>query len=90
MNNYSRTKTTMAKRKTPRIIVRPLPGDTAGLACKVDNTIEIDPNITERERLRVTVHEALHLADWDLPEKKVDRISRKIADVLWKQGYRRK
>jgi hypothetical protein len=37
----------------------------------------------------VTVHEALHLGDWKAPEKKVDRISRKIADVLWSQGYRR-
>jgi hypothetical protein len=78
------------KPKVPKVIVRPLPGDTAGLACKKDNTIEIDPNIaTERERLRVTVHEALHLGEWSLPEKKVDRISRLIADVLWKQGYRR-
>jgi hypothetical protein len=77
------------KPKVPKVIVRPLPGDIAGLACKKDNTIELDPNITERERLRVTVHEALHLGEWSLPEKKVDRISRLIADVLWKQGYRR-
>jgi hypothetical protein len=78
------------KPKVPKVIVRPLPGDIAGLACKKDNTIELDPNIaTERERLRVTVHEALHLGDWKAPEKKVDRISRKIADVLWSQGYRR-
>lgn len=77
------------KPKVPKVIVRPLPGDTAGLACKADNTIEIDPNITERERLRVTVHEAYHLADWKAREDKVDRVSRKIADVLWSQGYRR-
>ena len=77
------------KPKVPKVIVRPLPGDTAGLACKADNTIEIDPNITERERLRVTVHEACHLADWKASERKVDRVSRKIADVLWSQGYRR-
>jgi hypothetical protein len=30
----------MPKPKTPRIIVRPLPGDTGGLACKKDNTID--------------------------------------------------
>lgn len=80
----------MPKAKTPRIIVRPLEGDTAGLACKEDNTIEIDPRIaTERERLRVVIHEALHLADWAMSERKVDNRSRKIADVLWKQGYRK-
>ncbi len=77
------------KPKVPKVIVRPLPGDTAGLACKKDNTIEIDPNITERERLRVTVHEAYHIADWKAREDKVDRVSRQIADVLWSQGYRR-
>jgi hypothetical protein len=78
------------KPKAPKVIVRPLPGDIAGLACKKDNTIELDPDIaTERERLRVTVHEALHLGQWSLPEKKVDRISRLITDVLWSQGYRR-
>ncbi len=77
------------KPKVPKVIVRPLPGDIGGLACKKDNTIELDPNITERERLRVTVHEALHLGDWKASERKVDRISRQIAEVLWKQGYRR-
>ncbi len=77
------------KPKVPKVIVRPLPGDIGGLACKKDNTIELDPNVTERERLRVTVHEALHLGDWKASERKVDRISRQIAEVLWKQGYRR-
>lgn len=77
------------KPKMPKVIVRPLPGDIGGLACKADNTIELDPNITERERLRVTVHEALHLGDWKAPERKVNRISRQIADLLWSQGYRR-
>ncbi len=81
----------MPKVKTPRIIVRPLPGDTAGLACKKDNTIELDPHIKgAKEFLRVTVHEALHIADWSAPEAKVDRVSREITEVLWKQGYRKK
>lgn len=81
----------MTKPKTPRIIVRPLPGNTGGLACKETNTIEIDPRITgQQELLRVTVHEALHLADWKASEGKVDRISREITAVLWKQGYRKK
>lgn len=80
----------MQKRKTPKVIVRPLPGDTAGLACKVTNTIELDPNIAgKKELLRVTVHEALHLADWKASEAKVDRVSREITAVLWNQGYRK-
>lgn len=78
------------KPKTPKVIVHPLPGNTGGLACKETNTIELDPNIEgEKEKLRVLVHEALHLADWKMSERKVDFRSRKIADVLWKQGYRK-
>jgi hypothetical protein len=80
----------MPKPKTPRIIVRPLPGDTGGLACKKDNTIELDPRIASaQERLRVLVHEALHIADWKAPEGKVDRVSREISELLSKQGYRK-
>lgn len=77
------------KPKVPKVIVRPLPGDTAGLACKADNTIEVDPDITAKETLRVMVHESLHLADWKMSERKVDFRSRKIADLLWSQGYRK-
>lgn len=77
--------------KPPRIIIRKLEGTTGGLACKEANTIEIDPRISgPQERLRVTVHEALHIADWKAGEGKVDRISREITAVLWKQGYRKK
>lgn len=80
----------MPKRKTPKVIVRPLPGNTGGLACKETNTIELDPRIAgAKELLRVTVHEALHLADWKAGERKVDRVSREITAVLWKQGYRK-
>ena len=77
------------KKNPPRIVVRPLPGDTAGLACKRTNTIELDPDIaTAKDALRVIVHEAYHIADWKAGEKKVDRISREIAEVLWRHGYR--
>jgi hypothetical protein len=79
------------KRRPPKVIVRQLPGNTGGLACKETNTIEIDPRIIgQQETLRVYIHEALHLADWKASELKVDRVSREITAVLWKQGYRKK
>lgn len=81
----------MRKPKLPRIIVRKLEGNTAGLACKEANTIELDPRISgPQERLRVVIHEALHLADWKMSERKVDFRSRRISEILWKQGYRKK
>lgn len=78
------------KRPLPKVIVRPLPGNVAGLACKADNTIEIDPNLCPSKTLEVAVHEALHLADWSLSERKVRYRARYIAEVLWGQGYRKK
>lgn len=78
------------KKKLPKVIVRDLPGDICGLACKADNTIEIDPQIaSERAALEVMVHEALHLADWKMTERKVKFRARYIAEVLWAQGYRK-
>lgn len=78
------------KRPLPKVIVHPLPGDVAGLACKADNTIEIDPNLSPSKALEVAVHEALHLADWGLSERKVKYRAKYIAEVLWAQGYRKK
>lgn len=70
--------------------MRDLPGDICGLACKADNTIEIDPKISsDLSILEVYVHEALHLADWRLSERKVTFRARYIAEVLWAQGYRK-
>jgi hypothetical protein len=80
----------MKRRHPPKIIVRPLPGNIAGLACKADNTIEIDPNLSPRKIQEVTVHEALHLADWSLSERKVKYRAKYISDVLWRAGYRKK
>ena len=78
------------KPKAPKVIVRPLPGDIAGLACKKDNTIELDPDIVgAKENLRVLLHEGLHLSDWKAREPKVDRVSRELTDLLWSQGYRK-
>jgi predicted SprT family Zn-dependent metalloprotease len=82
----------MSKRRpSPKVIVRRLPGNIAGLACKQDNTIEIDPDIaSEKLFLEVLAHEALHLADWGLSERKVKYRAKYIAEVLWRQGYRKK
>ena len=62
-----------------------------GLAVEEDGRqrIEIDPRQPEKERLNTLIHEAIHLADFDIPEAKVIRLANKAADVVWRQGYRR-
>ena len=76
------------KRPMPRVITKDL-GRFAGFANNEDNEIEVDASLSKSERLQTLVHEALHLADWNMTEKKVNRISEFIGRVLWKQGYRR-
>lgn len=39
--------------------------------------------------LDVLVHEALHLAFWDVDEEVINRVGLDMARMLWKLGYRR-
>ena len=79
------------RRKKIKVIERKLGREAAwGQACITDRVIEIDPRVqNERRRLTVLIHEAIHLADWDLSEKRVTDIAPKVCKVLWDQGYRR-
>ena len=53
--------------------------------------ITIDKNHeTERDRLDTLVHEALHVADWYMSERKVVSLAKIVTDALWRQGYRRR
>ena len=79
-----------ARRKKIKVVERKLGRIGAyGTASLVNRTIELDPRMTPRRRLTILVHEALHIADWDLAERKVTRIAQRIGNVLWSQGYRR-
>ena len=60
-----------------------------GLACLQDNVIELDPRMSERRRLTILIHEAIHLGRWDMTEREVTKLAPKIGKVLWQQGYRR-
>lgn len=76
--------------KKVKIIERKLRREGAdGQADNIHKTIEIDPRVSEERRMVVMVHEALHLADWDMPEEKVTTMAEFIGPILWKHGYRR-
>ena len=52
--------------------------------------IRISPkHYSERSRMNTTVHEALHVGDWDLTEKHIRTLTAYVVDVLWREGYRR-
>jgi Ser-tRNA(Ala) deacylase AlaX len=44
---------------------------------------------TEKSRMNTVVHEALHVADFDLSEAHVRSITSVVTEVLWREGYRR-
>jgi rhodanese-related sulfurtransferase len=80
------------KRKAVKVVVAKLGRQRCiGLAIEEDGkqTIVVDPRQPEKERLNTLIHEAIHLADFDIPEAKVIRLANKAADVVWRQGYRR-
>lgn len=59
-----------------------------GLAHIDDNTIEIDERLKGRYRMEITIHEALHILYPTECETSIIRKSKKLTNVLWKQGYR--
>jgi hypothetical protein len=44
---------------------------------------------TEKSRMNTVVHEALHVADFDLSEAHVRSITSVVTEVLWREKYRR-
>lgn len=77
-------------RKKIKVVERKLGREVAwGQADNLAKVIEVDPRLSEKRRLTVLIHEAAHLADWDLSESRVTAMAPKIAKVLWEQGYRR-
>jgi len=51
--------------------------------------IEVDPRQSPREYMDTVVHEAIHIADPVMPERKVAALSRKISRVMWQQRFRK-
>ncbi len=54
-----------------------------------DALIEIDPRLPPKAWLSTLVHEAVHLAFPNLPEKQVLAAEKQILGVLWRAGVRR-
>ena len=82
----------MALKKRIQIREQALGGRLLGQAIKEGNqyTIRINKRHgTERSRMNTVIHEALHVGDFDLTEKKVRELTAVVTEVLWREGYRR-
>lgn len=51
--------------------------------------ITLDTQLTKKKHLEILLHEGLHMLNWDMSEEKVTADSRKLANLLWKERYRR-
>jgi hypothetical protein len=60
-----------------------------GQAHMDENIIELDPRLDRKKHLEILIHEALHLLNCEWSETRVIHQSKKLANVLWKQGYRK-
>jgi len=74
--------------KKVEIIERKL-GREKALGQAWDDLVEIDPRQCSKEYLDTAIHELLHIAQPELSESKVVRVSRLISSKLWKLGFRR-
>ena len=74
--------------KKVKIIERKL-GRERALGQAWDDLVEIDPRQDSKEYLDTAIHELLHVAQPDLSETSVIRVSRLISSALWKLGFRR-
>lgn len=54
-----------------------------------DNLIEIDPRLQKKEHLIILLHEGLHLLNPSFSETEIIKHSKKLATLLWRQGYRK-
>jgi len=76
--------------KVTKVVHRKLGKEQSlGLAYKEDGEIHIDERLKKKEYLLVVIHELLHVYFPELSEKKVESISKKICNDLWKLKFRR-
>lgn len=60
-----------------------------GLAHIDSNTIEVDARLQGRYKLEITLHEALHILYPLESETNIVKKSKKLANLLWKENYRK-
>jgi hypothetical protein len=54
-----------------------------------DKTITIEPDISDRDLLKVAIDEGIHACVWDFDNTAVDQMSQSISDFLWRLGFRK-
>ena len=80
----------MAKKKTWKIIEKKLGReDAVGMTYKGSYVVYVDPRLDGFERLDCLIHELSHNVYPEVEEDYINERSTKIAEGLWKDGWRR-
>lgn len=59
-----------------------------GFAYFEEHKIVLDPRLRGKHKLEILLHELLHIADPEMEEKEVIRISKVLAHNAWRYGVR--
>jgi len=60
-----------------------------GLAYMDEGYLEIDPRLGSKDYLDTLIHEMLHCYLPELEEEDIDCMATKMANQIWRKGYRR-
>jgi hypothetical protein len=71
-----------------RIIVKSLDGMCVNSSKGEDDHELYIFDIRDKDGLITAIHEAMHASDFNMSEKKVDRMSKEIGRFLWRLGFR--
>lgn len=74
--------------RVPGNLLRGADGDCDPPSAK-GKRIRVWDKLNGERELAVTIHEALHAADWHKDEEWVEQVGEDIARLLWRLGYRR-
>lgn len=80
----------MPRYKKIKVVDKKLGREKAwGQAYKGEDFVEIDPRMKSKARLKVLIHELLHIVFPDMSETAVDQASVRIGNTVWDDGYRK-
>ena len=74
--------------KLPKVIYRKL-GKHRMWGYFFKNKIHIDERLRGKELFEILIHESTHWSNPELTEDDVRKLSRKLTELLWSQGYRK-
>lgn len=75
--------------KLPKTVYKKMGAHVYALFHPDKNVIEIDERLKGKRAMEIHLHEISHWAQPDLREDDIRKLSRKLTEYLWREGYRK-